>query len=127
MKIKRFNENFAIFSEPWTKEKFKKINKIKSEIKQSDKQVCKLLTQYLLLNPQIQDNSSINLDPNEVNVLWYDFYDSESNYWVFAFGYSNSDFDVDESTVTLSIDQFDNLLEFLKDPDIYINAKTYNL
>ena len=87
MKIQRFiNEsvNNPLLDEPWTMEKFKKIENMKKQINADEDQLLKLLTKYLLLNPDIQDEPT-DLYPNETEVTSYEFLINPM--YIFAFSF----------------------------------------
>jgi hypothetical protein len=131
MKINRFNinesRNNPLLDEPWTIDKFKKIQKTKRQIKAVEDSLNKLLTQYLLIHPDIQDEED-TLDIEETKVVWYEFLNNPM--YIFSFSYYTNDYaehNKNESSATLTKEQFNDLLIFLNEPDLYINSNKYNL
>ena len=125
MKIKRFIEsasvtalNNVIYDIPWTKEKFQELSELKSEIKATEESLFSALDTYLKLHPDLLEENekefyikSFDYDTNQYRRLIIEYYDGEN--------------DVFETS--LNSKEFEDFLEFLKDPDLYKNSKKYNL
>jgi len=118
MKIKKFNEN--IENEPWTKEKLNKLNDLKSKVWVMEEDLKKLLYEYLKLNPKLLEIE----DEFYIDFIRYNWLPLDSDV---TLEIKYSDDDGDEFYVSLNSKRFDDFLEFAKNPDLYKNARKYNL
>ena len=126
MRIKRFesiNES-SYLNGTWTKEKFVKITNLKSEIENEERSLLPLLKDYLLLNPDIQEEEA-DISEEETYVTTYSF--NENSTEIFYFSYVPEDGDHENWDVNLNRTQFQDLLKFLKDPEMYKNTNKYNI
>jgi len=130
MKIQRFeniNESKNPFlNEPWTNEKLEKIHTTKKQIKEAERSLYPILTKYFLLHPELQDDPGIKLIPEETQILGYSLV-NDNKYYKLNFSYYAEEDDIDEFYGNMNHTQYQDFLEFLKDPDMYINANKYNL
>lgn len=127
MKINRFNsinENVSLFGEKWTKDKFDKIQKLKSEIENEEDNLKPLLKKYLLLNPDLQDQI-VELNEEELVIISFQYTPNKTI--VFSIWYRAEYDDFGDFQASLNQKDFNEFLNFLKEPDIYINTKKYNL
>ena len=123
MKINRFNESSSMLKEPWNAEKIEKIRVFKKEIRKLDGEFEEILQEYLLLNPQIGEEP--NIIDNDTSVVDYDF--RENKYCKLVINYYAEPDDEDVSEACITHKQYEDFLDFLKDKDLYKNAKKYNL
>jgi len=120
MKIKRFkiNESLSVF---WTREKFEKINDMKAEIENAEDELASLLHEFLELNPKL-----LNKYNKEDEFYVQSFkYSPENPYVEFEIKYLDED--NDDYYAELSPKKFNELLEFLKDTEVYKTSKKYNI
>lgn len=120
MKIKRFkiNENLSM---SWTKEKFQKINNMKAEIENAEDELAPFLHDFLELNSELLDS---NINKDEFYVQSFKYY-PENPYNSFEIKYLDED--NDEYFAELNSKKFNELLEYLKDPETYKESKKFNI
>lgn len=125
MKIKRFtniNEDINHLGDKWTKEKFDYIKKLKSEIENEEDSLKLLIKDYLILNPDIQEQI-MDLDEYDFYITGFEYTPSETI--VFSIWY---DYDIESNyEATLNKNGFDDFLQYLKNPELYVNSKKYNI
>lgn len=125
MKIKRFtniNEDSNHLGDKWTKEKFDYIKKLKSEIENEEDSLKLLIKDYLILNPDIQEQI-MDLDEYDFYITGFEYIPSETI--VFSIWY---DYDIESNyEATLNKNEFDDFLQYLKNPELYVNSKKYNI
>ena len=131
MKIRRLNENLE--TEPWTMEKFEKIDNLKKEIKAEEESLHDLLIKYIQLNPQLTEevrgNPGISIEDIEfenIYIVNYFFSKGSTIRCQIVFNDCTADED-DNYNMNLTKNEFDDLLHFLKDSNAYKQAKKYNL
>jgi len=120
MKIKRFKINENI-SSTWTKEAFEKINNMKSEIENTNDELKPFLQNFLELNKNLLD-SNIDQDEFYADSFTYTPYNPYTKFEIKYF-----DEDNDEYYAELDTKYFNELLEFLKNPEVYKSSKKYNI
>jgi hypothetical protein len=123
MNIKRFehiNENSNI---NW-KEKFKRHYDLKIEVEKEFEDIYNdarpLLTMFLETREDFDE-----IDIEDIYVKSFEYYPN-SPYLKFRIEYFFAD-DPEEIFYDLDEEEFDDLLEFLKDPELYINSNNYNI
>ena len=127
MKIQRFK----IITEDinWSENKLNQYYKLKDDLFEMEDSLKIVLAEYLLLNPNIQDDPSTELYPDEIRVISFT-YQPNHKYTRFEIRYfpedPAGDFD-DEFEASISVRQFNDFLNFMNDPENYKNAKKYNL
>lgn len=127
MKIKRFNsinENSSVLGDKWTKEKFDKIRSLKTEIENEEDDLKPLIKEFLLLNPNLQEQI-MELNEEELEILSFQYTPNKTI--VFSIWYRPESDDFDDFEANLNQKKFDEFLDFLKEPDVYINTRKYNL
>ena len=127
MKIKRFNninENSSFLGDKWTKEKFDKISKLKSEIENEEDSLKSLLKKFLLLNPNLQEQI-MELNEEELEIVSFQYTPNKTI--VFSIWYRPKSDDFDDFEANLNQKQFNDFLDFLKEPNVYVHTRKYNL
>lgn len=130
MKIKKFNnlnEGSTSLNSTWdNREKFDKVWEMKSKIEYEESTLRPLVRDYLILNPNIQEQI-MDLDEDELNIT--DLYYTPDSTIVFFFYYNlgGRNYDGYDFEACLNAKQFDDFLLFLKNPIIYKNSKKYNI
>lgn len=102
-----------IFNRPWSRIKLKRINKLKDDISDEENKLLPFLKRYLeIIIP--------NVDIESVGSYRYYEHDNVINvqYYTKNFNAYN---------IKLIGDEFKEFFDFLKNPDLYENAKKYNL
>ncbi len=105
----------------WTKEKFAKINKMKEEIENNESKLLPFLHEFLEINPELLDS---DMSKDEFYVQTYYYY-PENPFVKFSIKYLDGD--NEEYFASLNDNKFEELLQFLKDPETYVNSKKYNI
>ena len=117
MKIQRFK----LIAEDvnWSEDKLNQYYKLKDELLEMEDSLKILLAEYLLLNPKIQDDPSIELNTDEIRVTSFK-YDPGLPYTKFEIKYYPEDpvddFQ-DEYDASISVRQFKDFLNFLKNTE----------
>ena len=131
MKLKRFNENF--FENDWTTEKFEKIDNLKKELKAEEESLYPLLVEYIQLNPylieEVRGNPGLSIEDIEfkdIYIVEYFFSKGSTIKLQILFNDCTGD-DDDNYNMHLTKNEFDDLLLFLKNPEVYSTVKKYNL
>lgn len=123
MNIKRFEHINESSNVNW-KEKIDKITKMKIqlEIELSDayKEIIPLLNKFLKTREEFDE-----IDIEDIFVKSFEYYPSNT-YMKFRIKYYFAD-DYKEIFYDLDKEEFEDLLEFLNDPELYINSTKYNL
>ena len=127
MKIERFNEKLDRgISEPWTEDKFQKIYNINREITDN---LLPLLTKYLILNKDVIENEIKDLRyeiSSSCDAIDYDYFKGKGKYMWFKITFSLYK-NGEGTNWYLDRNQFEDLLNFLENPDTYESTKKYNL
>ena len=127
MKLKRFQINESLYNEPWSENKLNNYSKLKNELSATEDDLRELLTQYLLLNPNIQEDKSVELDPDEARVKSFEYFDNHPHIR-FDLYYQPEDGDNDDDFLaTITNREFNDFLNFLKDTETYKMSKKYNI
>jgi hypothetical protein len=140
MKIKKFNENI---SSDWTIKldklaKFEtEIEKMKNELKQHRREIFPFLADYLILNPQLQEDQDIEMDEMEITVEIFRNVDQNLPYYQTApkdavyeiVYYPDEQYADDEELKSAYMNKSDveDFNIFIKDQEAYKDAKKYNL
>ena len=130
MKIKRFeniNENVdtSFLSAPWTEEKFLNIHDMKSKIEGEEENLLSLLTEYLIMNPELQEQIC-DLSEDETRATSY-LFDPRSTVVLTIYYCPDDDSYGDDFIATLNKVEFQEFLKFLKNPEMYRSSKKYNI
>lgn len=134
MKISKFNDNKEQYKKPtiiWNENNLHQFQILKNKVDSDKYEICRLLSEYLLLNPDILEEFSSNSEIEQYSC--YDF-----NYHKYPmFIYSNvkvkmtieiNDDDYNENlTLYIKEEKFPDFLDFLKDQEQYKNSKKYNI
>jgi len=123
MKIEKFNEKLdREISEPWTEDKFKKIENYKIEV---EFDLLPLLKKYIILNQdKMGQDKYFELMPDcKVTEYQYYSYKNSSNFTLYYKRFEQSiNFKWD-----LNKEKFQDLLIFLDNPESYKNSRKYNI
>lgn len=128
MKIKKFNtinEEYLLFNDKWTEESFDEINKLKMEIAREEAKIIKMVRKYLLLNQHIQEDQ-LDLNEDQLIIIDFEYYNSNSEI-VFSISYHPTFQNSNTYFANLDRKQFNDFLIFLKEPEVYINSRKYNI
>ena len=128
MKINRFsniNEDDSIFDENWTEKTFDKINELKLKIIKEENKIKIMIKKYLLLNQDLQE-ILLKLNEDQLIIIDFEYYNSNKEI-VFSISYHPTFQNHNTYYANLNREQFNDFLYFLKNPDIYINTKKYNI
>ena len=128
MKIKRFNhinENSNINWEAKFQKHYDLKVKVRNDLEDMYDDARPLLTKYLEIVGSYGDISELeNVDIDDIYVDSFEYYPGNP-YMKFMIKYTiQKD---DSFSLDLNDKEFDDLLEFLRDPELYINANKYNL
>ena len=127
MKIQRFK----LIAEDvnWSEDKLNQYYKLKDELLEMEDSLKILLAEYLLLNPNIQEDDSIELDTDETRIVSFEYHPNHQ-YIRFEIKYYPEDpvddFQ-DDYDATITVRGFQDFLNFLKDPESYKMSKKYNI
>lgn len=128
MIIKKFNENIEA-NETWTQAKFDKIAAMKDYIYTEENKLLPLLNKYLILNVNlIEEEEEDDFSSRTCSIDSYEFLDNPK-YKMNIFYFPNKEYEYNNETqeVTLTNEQYKDLLIFLENPETYSDVKKYNL
>ena len=121
MKIQKFNESSG---EIWTAAKLIDFDKLKSSVEKRNESLKSLLERYLVLNPDLLEEYD-----NDVIIVteWYFNIVNPGYKFGINYYYEGVDYSDEVRDCSLNKEQYEDLLEFFKNPDLYENTKKYNL
>lgn len=128
MKIKRFENNPDI---KWDNNKIEELYQLEEDVKILKESLKKLLLKYLELHPELQTEADKN-DPLDLitsddgYIDFFILYPNDLYSRIEISYYPNSDNDFPYNT-EISKRQYPDFLEFIKNPEMYINAKKFNI
>jgi hypothetical protein len=124
MKIQRFNEKSS-YTYPITEQKLRKMEELKIEVEEFSDFLSTALEDYLKIHPELQDEYD-DFEGVDIRVINHFFLqESEFKYMIY---YRTDDYKEDEyNEIVLDDEEFQDLLKYLQDPELYQSTKKYNL
>lgn len=127
MKIKRFENKPNI---KWDNKKIEELYQLEEDVKNMKESLKPLLLKYLELHPELQTeadpNDSEDLVTSDGNIDSFYVYPNHLYTKIEIKYYPNSE-NYDPYNAEISTRQYPDFLEFLKNPEMYINAKKFNI
>lgn len=121
MKVKKYEElNESLnLGDKWSRDKFEKLQDTKDKLDEEISEMKNYLKRFLLLKTHFDDGIVFD-EYCEIEEFDYHFQIISVTF------IDKSNFD-DLGYIELSQDEFDDLLDFIENPDTYKNTKKYNL
>lgn len=140
MKILKFNENTNDLSSDWSIQDFEnmkilqeKANIINNELDSMKGQVLKELMDFIILTPEVREYVDEDIDEDEAVATDVEIIENrqythtKGKYLEVMYKKNSYVYDDEQQFAYFTKQQTLDFIEYMKDPEVYKNAKKYNL